>query len=162
MRTIAAVFANEDVARRAYERLQDAGIPGDDIGLVLREHAREQGRREEFVRDADQWVGTTAGGALGGVTGFLAGAAAGGAAVAVPVIGPVLAVGALAGVISGGALGWLAGGLASRGMTHEEAAFYQKEVEKGHVLLAVHTDDDNAERVRTILAEHDGREYRVN
>ena len=78
MKTIAAAFDHEQDARAAYAQLQDAGVPGDDIGLVLREHAGEYGRHEDFVEGANEWLGASAGAAVGGVGGWIAGAAAAG------------------------------------------------------------------------------------
>ncbi|HLG71457.1 MAG TPA: hypothetical protein VK009_13605 [Chloroflexota bacterium] len=163
MKTIAAAFDREEDARMAYAQLQDAGVPGDDIGLVLREHTGEYDRHEEFVEGANEWLGAGVGAAVGGVGGWLAGAAAAGAALAIPVVGPVLAIGALAGIVSaaGGTLGWLAGGLAARGMSHDEAKFYQAAVERGGVLMTVHTSEENADRVRAVLQRNHGTEYRA-
>ena len=163
MVTVAAVFDTEEHAREAFRRLQDAGVSGDDIGLALREDAHGQERHEELVHDADHWAGAGIGAAIGGTGGWIAGAAAAGAALAIPVVGPVLAIGALAAVVSaaGGTLGWLAGGLAARGMEQSEARFYQDAVEEGGVLMTVHTDDQNLERVRAVLRMCDGKEYRA-
>jgi hypothetical protein len=163
MTTVATVFENEGQAKDAYRRLQDAGVSGDDIGLVLREHTGELERREEFTHDAGTWAGAGVGAAVGGTGGWIAGAAAAGAALAIPVVGPVLAIGALAGIVSaaGGTLGWLAGGLASRGMEHSEARFYQNAVEEGGVLMTVHAEEPNVERVRAVLRICDGKEYRA-
>jgi len=163
MTTVAAVFETEEQAKEAFRRLQDAGVSGDDIGLVLREQARQNERHEEFVRDADHWAGASVGAAVGGTGGWLAGAAMTGAALAIPVIGPVLAIGALAGIASaaGGALGWLAGGLAARGMEHPEASFYQNAVEEGGVLMTVKAEGPNVERVQAVIRMYGGKEYRA-
>ncbi|MFI5266022.1 MAG: hypothetical protein ACHQ7M_01455 [Chloroflexota bacterium] len=161
MATVAAVFENEEQAKEAFRRLQDAGVSGDDIGLVLREHRGEQERLEEFVHDADRWAGAGVGAALGGAGGWIAGATVAGAALAIPVVGPVLAIGALAGIVSaaGGALGWLAGGLAAGGMEHSEAHYYQRAVEGGGVLMTIKAEDTNAERIRAVLRMCNGKEY---
>jgi len=163
MTTVAAVFENEERAKEAFRRLQDAGVSGDDIGLVLRGEAGERQRREEFVHGADHWLGAGVGTAVGGTGGWIAGAAAAGAALAIPVVGPVLAIGALAGIVSaaGGTLGWLAGGLAARGMEHTEAKYYQEAVEGGSVLMTVHAEEPNVERIRSVLRVCEGKEYRT-
>jgi hypothetical protein len=163
MQTIAAVFHNEVDARQAYARLQESGVGGDQIGIVMRDDASERGRRVEQVHDADEWLGAGVGTVIGGTAGWVAGIGAAGAALAIPVVGPVLAAGALAGIISaaGGTLGWLAGGLVARGIEGNEAKFYQSAVEEGNVLVTVHTTETNAERVRSILRMSNGREYRA-
>ena len=164
MKTVAAVFETEEQAKQAFRRLQDAGVSGDDIGLVARGESGERRRREEFVHGADHWLGAGVGTAIGGTGGWLAGAAAAGASLAIPVVGPVLAVGALAGIVSaaGGTLGWLAGGLTARGMEHTEAKYYQDAVEGGSILMTVHTEEANVERVRSVLRMCDAKEYRAD
>lgn len=163
---VAAVFEREEQAKEAFRRLQDAGVSGDDIGLVLREHRGEQERGEESVHDADHWAGAGVGAALGGTGGWIAGAAAAGAALAIPVVGPVLAIGALAGIVSaaGGTLGWLAGGLAAHGLAahnieHSEAQNFQNAVEEGDVLMTVKAEEPNVERIRAVLRMCNGKEY---
>lgn len=164
MITLAAVFDTEEQARAAYRRLQDAGVSGDDIGVILREHTGELQRREEFVHDADRWAGSSVGAAIGGAGGWVAGAAVAGAALTIPVVGPVLAIGALAGIVSaaGGTLGWLAGGLVGRGMGHSEAAHYQRAVEQGGVLVTVRAKESNSERLRSVLRICNGKEYQAS
>ncbi|HVA25432.1 MAG TPA: hypothetical protein VMW62_13695 [Chloroflexota bacterium] len=158
------MFDSEDQAQEAFRQLQDAGVSGDDIGLVLRQETRQQERREEFVHDADRWAGAGVGAAVGGTGGWIAGAVVAGAALAVPVVGPVLAIGALAGIVSaaGGTLGWLAGGLAARGIEHPEASFYQSAVEEGGVLMTVKAEESNVERVRAVLRACNAKEYRAS
>jgi hypothetical protein len=160
MKMIATVFHDDEQVRAAYRRLQDAGIPGDDIGIVLKEPG-EPRRQEGWVRDADEWAGGGLGAALGGTAGLVGGVVAAGAVVAIPIVGPVLAVGALAGILSatGGTLGWLAGALTARGLDEQEAKHYQAEVERGGTVVTVQTDDDDVERVRNVLRAAGGREY---
>ncbi|MBV8084504.1 MAG: hypothetical protein JO247_06775 [Chloroflexi bacterium] len=160
---IAAVFYDDDQLQDAYRRLQDAGLPGDHIGIVRKEVSPGEPRRHEgWVRDADEWAGGSTGAILGGAGGALAGAAAAGAVVAVPIIGPVLAAGALAGIVgaAGGGAGWLAGVLAARGIDEQEAKFHQTAVEQGDTVLTVQTDDGDVDRVRSILNVAGGTSYR--
>jgi len=158
------VFHNDVEARRAYERLQEAGVGGDHIGIVMRDEVEQRRRREEDVHDADEWLGAGVGAAIGGTAGWVAGFGAAAAALAIPVVGPVLAAGALAGIVSaaGGTLGWLAGGLAARGMEKDEARFYESAVEEGNVLLTVDTNERDAERVRAILRIFNATEYQAS
>lgn len=163
MKTIGAVFATEDQVRAAYGRLQEAGVSGDDIGIVLRQDVGSERARERRVHDADEVSGAVVGSAVGGTAGWVAGLGAIGASAAVPVVGPVLAAGALLGVVSaaGGALGWLAGGLTARGMERNEAAYYEKSVQADGIVMTVQTDDSNVERCRSILRLAGGKEYQA-
>ncbi|MBV9121592.1 MAG: hypothetical protein JOZ39_12860 [Chloroflexi bacterium] len=165
MSTIAGVFEVEEDLREAYRRLQDAGIPGDDIGVVMRELRPENARVHERLRDESGITGAGVGAAIGGTAGWVAGAGVAGlagAALLLPVIGPVIAAGALAGIVSaaGGTLGWLAGGLVGKGMAEKEASHYQVEVEAGRLLLTVQVrQPEDAARVRSVITAAGGKEY---
>ena|SRR5438552_10224351 len=167
MKTLAAAFENEDDVRRAYSRLQDAGVPGDDIGVVLREQVAQNRIQREQVRSADAWVGSGVGAVGGGVAGGVAGWAAtiglATAGITIPVVGPVLVVGALVGLgaLAGQGMGWMAGELAARGMHDEEARFYESAVQRGEIVMTVKADEDNVEPVRSILRTCNGKEYRA-
>ncbi|HEX6513231.1 MAG TPA: hypothetical protein VF157_13085 [Chloroflexota bacterium] len=152
---VATVFPDEAHAKEAFRRLQDVGVSGDDIGLVMREEVSQEQRDQKLNIEAHKWAGASAGAVAG---------AAAGAAIAIPMVGPVLALGALAAAIlsaAGGTVGWLAGGLVAHGFRHDEARFYQQAVEEGSVLMTVKTDEQNMERVRSVLRICDGREYRA-
>jgi hypothetical protein len=165
METIAAVFHNEVDARQAYARLQDAGVPGDSIGMVVRDTAGANRVQHEQVHDAGAWVGSGVAGAAGGVAGGAAGWAAtlglAAAGITIPVVGPVLVVGALvgAGAAAGHALGWLAGARTEEAVDHHEAEFFQTALSEGGVVLTVKTHEDQARRVRELLRMCHGREY---
>ncbi len=155
MKILAAVFQSEDDVRRAYTRLQDVGVSGDDIGIVMRESVGENRLQREQVRSADAWVGSGVAGVGGGLAGGLAGWAAtaglAAAGVTIPVVGPVLAVGALVGL----------GELAARGLQDQEARFYESAVERGEIVMTVNAEADVVERVRTVLRSCNGKEYQA-
>jgi|GEM_PF-2895033 hypothetical protein len=167
MKILAAVFQSEDDVRRAYTRLQDVGVSGDDIGIVMRESVGENRLQREQVRSADAWVGSGVAGVGGGLAGGLAGWAAtaglAAAGVTIPVVGPVLAVGALVGLgaLAGHGAGWMAGELAARGLQDQEARFYESAVERGEIVMTVNAEADVVERVRTVLRSCNGKEYQA-
>lgn len=161
VKTIGAVFDTEDQVRTVYGRLQEAGVPGDDMGIVLREDIDAEHAREHGVHDADEVSGAVVGSAIGGTAGWVAGLGVAGASAAVPIVGPVLAAGAMLGVVSaaGGTLGWLAGGLTARGIEKDEAEYYENAVQADGIVLTVQTDESNVDRCRAILRLAGGREY---
>lgn len=161
MDIVGAVFETQDQVREAYSRLQDAGVAGDDIGILARDVAPEERRVEEVTHTESGATGAGVGTAVGGTAGWVAGWGAAGASLAVPVVGPVLAAGAIAGIVAaaGGTLGWLAGGLVGEGMSESEARHYQQAVERGAILLTVRTPRENAERARAVLRLCGGQEY---
>jgi hypothetical protein len=71
-----------------------------------------------------------------------------------PGIGPIVAAGPLSAGL-GEAAGHIAGGLAAAltaaGVDEARALEFQSSVREGAVLIAVHTDDDRAPRVREAL-----------
>jgi hypothetical protein len=79
--------------------------------------------------------------ALGGALGWLAGIGT----LAIPGVGPFIAAGpimaALAGAGVGGAVGGLAGALVGMGIPEYEAKRYEGIVNKGGILLSVHSDN---------------------
>jgi hypothetical protein len=164
MKTIAAIFQNRDQVRVAVDRLGEIGIVPDSVGIVALEDAPLENRVQEVEQDADNWAAIGTGTAAGGIAGWLAGAAVAGAAVTVPVVGPVLAIGAVSAAVTsaiGGTLGWLTGALVARGLSGQEAARYQTEVERGGILVTVDTVEDRETSARAILQTSGGQEYRL-
>jgi hypothetical protein len=98
-------------------------------------------------------TGLAAGGLIGGLGGLLIGLVT----LAVPGVGPLLAAGPLAAALGGAAFGAATGGLLGAlidaGFPEEEAAAYAADLERGHALLSVHTDETSAAPVHSILAE---------
>jgi hypothetical protein len=97
-------------------------------------------------------TGLAAGGLIGGLSGLLIGLVT----LAVPGVGPILAAGPLAAALGGAAFGAATGGLigalVDAGFPEAEATAYAADLERGHVLLTVHTDETSAAHVHSILA----------
>ncbi|HWB70791.1 MAG TPA: hypothetical protein VG452_01110, partial [Egibacteraceae bacterium] len=98
--------------------------------------------------------GAAAGSAVGGTVGFLAGLAAFG----VPGIGPALGAGiwatTLGGAAAGGGVGLAAAGYA-RIKESEAWALTHDQVSNGHVVVGVHSDDeDEVVRAAQVLSDH--------
>jgi uncharacterized membrane protein len=132
------------------EELHAAGIPREEISLIIRETRREIETQTDSGPSSTA-AGIVAGGALGGLGGLLVGLTA----LAIPGIGPVLAAGpllaTLGGVAVGAATGGLFGALVSQGVPEEHAHRYVTEIEGGSALLMVRTDTAMQARALQIM-----------
>lgn len=148
MTTVAGLFPDRATTERAIQALQAAGFNPDRIGIVMRDQ-----REARDVADQTNVVNSAAGAVTGGVVGGALGAilAATGALV-IPGIGPFVAGGILATALVGGVAGWLVGGLVALGIPHEEAEYYQGQVEQGRVLVTVDAGDQE-EQARAVFMQ---------
>ncbi len=174
MKTMIAVFPDEQKANSAIEHLWNLGFKASDMSIIVKgkENAHEirGDKGGEAVRDA--FTGATAGGFVGGLAGLLVGLSA----VIVPGVGafliggPIAAAlgltGAAAIAISGAATGILAGGLVGAlvniGIPESVAKVYETSIKKGGILLAVpvNTDEDQKE-VERVFDMHDAGQVRT-
>jgi hypothetical protein len=106
----------------------------------------------EVVED---YTATAEGTAVGGLIGALGGLLVGLGTLALPGFGAVVAAGPLAAALGGAAIGAATGGLigalVDAGVPREYAATYAAHVERGRVLLSVHTVAVPPERAREIM-----------
>lgn len=154
--TIAGLFSNRDTAEQALTDLEAAGFSGGDMGIVM------QDKRQAHEMSEKHGTQTTEGAVAGGIVGGTAGAlmAATGALV-IPGIGPFVSAGILATSIVGGATGWLAGSLIGLGLPHEEAHFYEQQVQQGGVLVTIKASGREAE-ARAILMRDGAHDLQTN
>ncbi|HEX4713072.1 hypothetical protein [Phenylobacterium sp.] len=168
VQAITRLFDSYQDAAAAVGRLEQAGVPHEDISLIannaegrhLTEGRRDAARGDDpDAKDTAKGAakGATTGGVLGGGAGLLAGLGM----LAIPGLGPVVAVGWLAstavgaaiGAAAGGAAGGLLGALKDAGHTDEEAQVYAEGVRRGGTLVSVKPDSDaDAETARQILS----------
>jgi hypothetical protein len=156
---VIGVFESLAQAERAVAELERAGFRHEQIGLIVR-HGHPAGKA---VVDAD--VAPEEGAAVGALTGGTVGGLIGAAvALTLPGIGPALAAGVLAAVLGGATLGIASGGLVGAliglGLSHEEAGYYEQEVQVGRALVTVRADGREAEAA-TILARAGAYERRT-
>jgi hypothetical protein len=128
------VFTTEEQARHAIDDLHQAGFSDEEIGYLTRvAEADTGGGTDESVA-----TGAVGGGILGGILGATA-------ALLIPGVGPVVAGGILAatlgGIVLGAAAGGLIGTLTDLGFSQDEARFYQRELEQGHTVVTVKSED---------------------
>lgn len=142
MKTVTASFHDEERASRAIEGLVEAGVPVDEISVVLMDAS---GAHEVPIHETTPVVkGAVAGGAIGGVLGGLGAVLAATGVVMGPgaillASGPVLA--AIQGVVGGAGLGYGIGVLASLDQWKDEADLHAEDLEKGAALITVHSDE---------------------
>lgn len=128
------IFATVPAAERAVQGLLAAGFTTEQVTVVCSDPQKERNFEQFHHQDpagtstpAKAVAGGAIGAALGGLT-ILAGAATGGAAL-------LAAGGAVA--WTGGVLGGLIGAMMSRGVEKELANYYDQEVQRGNLLVAV-------------------------
>lgn len=151
---VIAAFETFDAASVALERLDEAGVPNDELSLLAKDLEMRPG---ESSPSPTQAVGTSgiakvAGAGLlatGGAGGVLGGLVAAGVA-AIPGIGLAVGAAALYGAAAGAATGSVAGGLIGAEASARKSMMWEQtlnplltRVEEGLVLVGVHSDDEN-------------------
>ena len=140
------IFDNRPEARRALQSLRKVGFRDDDLGVIAPGDKEIRTAEEASLDDEEDskagsgaLTGAAAGLGVGGLWGL--GVVAG----MLPAVGPVIAGGALAAVLASAAAGAAAGGiigaLVGMGIPEDEAEYYQKEVERGNILVTVQAGD---------------------
>jgi len=151
-RTVVGLFNTVDEAHRAVEAIVREGVDREHISVIRRDEAAGASREESGGS------GTTAGIATGAGLGALGGLLIGLSGVVIPGLGAVIAAGPVATMLVGAGVGAAAGGLvgalADMGLPEEEAEYYAEGVERGGTLVAVRTDEERAERVRSLMDRH--------
>jgi len=142
MKTVTGSFHDEEFASKAISGLVDAGVPVDEISVVVVDssgsHPVPIGETTPVVK------GAVAGGAIGGVLGGVGAVLAATGVVLGPgaillASGPVLA--AIQGVVGGAGLGYGIGVLASLDLWRNEVDLHAEELEQGAALITVHSDE---------------------
>ena len=158
---VLGLFETPERAARAAEALHAIGITADRLSIVAATH-----QEEGVLADA---VGGTPGadiedsrpaGRLAELGGWLLAAVA----VVMPGLGPVVAAGPLAaelGEAAGHVVGGLAATLREAGVDEARAIAWQQEVERGAVMLGVHSVEVDAALVETTLRAHAVNEVAV-
>ena len=136
--TVVGVFPDREVASGALISLTAAGFSRDHIGIVSKDEKLHTIATDESADSPE------ANGAItGAVTGLGLGALAGLGVLSgvIPVIGPAIAAGTLGVVLSNAAAGagiaGVVGALVGAGVPHEDAHYYQTEIEAGRLIMTV-------------------------
>lgn len=143
MKSIAAVFKSRLAAEQALTQLESAGLKRDQISVVMTDAAR--GSHFALRESSKIDEGVAAGAGLGGLAGAILGTILSASVLVVPGLNLVVTgalASSLAGLGAGAMMGGLLGGLIGAGIPEHEARFYEEEVRKGNVLVAVNTAND--------------------
>jgi hypothetical protein len=155
---VAGIFADEEHAARAVERLADAGFHAPRDLSVIASHHREH-QAVPVVDEPEVMhggaIGGTLGAALAAAGAVLTGLTAG--PLSMVAAGPVVA--ALEAALAGGAVGWAVGALEGLGIWKEEAEFHATHIHEGVVWVGVHAEGERAEDARRILTEAGAKHF---
>jgi hypothetical protein len=143
---ITGLYETPNRAAMAVRALEDEGIPGEDISLLIGDNFDRDAFTVETHTKAPEGVavGAAAGGAVGALIAGLTAVgtvATGGAGLLVA--GPIVA--ALAGAGAGAAGGGVLGGLVGASIPEHEIKHYEDALSKGSVLIGVSVPDDEDE-----------------
>lgn len=148
------IYPTRSAVEHALDSLKAAGFRNTDVSVLLPENLGTKDLGTEKATKAPEGAATGAGSGavLGGALGWLAGIGA----LAIPGLGPFIAAGpivaALAGMGVGSAVGGVTGGLVGLGIPEYEAKRYEGRIEKGGILLSVHSDNsDWTKKAKEIL-----------
>ena len=130
-------------AEAIVDELKAAYFSNNDISVLLpdKDTTRDFAHEKNTKAPEGAVAGAGTGGVIGGALGWVAGIGA----LAIPGVGPFIAAGtiiaALSGAAVGAAVGGIAGGLIGMGIPEIEAKRYEGKVNRGNILLSVHTEN---------------------
>jgi len=165
--TVIALLDNVEHTERVVHALRQAGFTDRDLSVVMRDWSEqresekpgesgepeEPGEARSTLIAKDTAAGAVAG-SLPGLLGTLVGLVVPGLG-ALRVVGPLMAaLGAAEGALFGAAIGEIA----ASEIPEEQSRIYEERLKQGHVLLAVHSNQEAAPRAERILAEHGAQE----
>jgi hypothetical protein len=158
--SVLGIYNSREAVERAVDALREAGFRSTDISVLFPANVGSKDFAHEKGTKAPE--GAAAGGGTGAVVGGALGWLAGIGALAIPGLGPFIAAGpimaALAGTAVGGAVGGVAGALIGMGIPEYEAKRYEGRVQKGSILLSVHSDDSVWTKLAKEVLERTGAE----
>ena len=159
MESVTGIFATREAAERAYEQVQQAGIPHDKLTILTPGSADQIDKEFQSVpTDASEQPGM--GNAMGALLGGGIGITGGSLLMAlVPGVGPITALGLLGAAVLGAAgatVGAAAGSKIEKatyeGLPEDEIFVYEDALRKGRsVLIALADDEPAASRVREVF-----------
>ncbi|MEZ4417704.1 MAG: general stress protein [Gemmatimonadota bacterium] len=141
-RTAVGIYHDPAAASEAIHALVDAGVPVDEISVVMQEAA---GTHDVPVEDHTKGTrGAVLGGAIGAALGAVGGVLVSTGVIAAPGLallaaGPLTA--AFKGAWVGGAFGEVSGLLEGLGRLESDVDLSQEDLVNGAALIAIHSDD---------------------
>lgn len=157
-KAVIGFVSNVAQANQVVDDLQTHGISPRDVSVIFPDETSTRDFAIEKNTKAPE--GAVAGGSAGGVLGGTLGLLVGAGTLAIPGLGPVVAAGplvaALSGAAAGGALGGVAGALVGAGIPELEAKQYAERLSSGAILLSVHAEDAEQQRIAQSALELNG------
>jgi hypothetical protein len=159
---IGGLFETQEVANRAYQALQDIGVAGRDINMLI-QRPRNKTVRETNVRIQDIARNALIGGLILGAIGAFIGFLVGTGRLGMPYVEPgrvdnnsaFLAASVIAGLVGGGLTGIILGVVSKLLRSQEKAEVVTRKINQGGVLVTVNAaDSQTASRARHILEEN--------
>src|SRR6478735_2044516 len=157
-KAVIGIVETQIKAERIVDQLQQRGVASGDVSVLFPDKRGSKDFAHEHHTKAPEGAiaGVGAGGVVGGTLGLLAGIGA----LAIPGVGPLIAAGplmaALSGAAAGATVGGIAGGLIGLGIPEYEAKTYEGKIRDGNILIAVHTDNGDAEKRAKQILESNG------
>ena len=160
-KTIVALYEELAEARQTVHDLVEAGLDNEDISLVVPD---PEGRHAAILKEGSAAEGNgpqdaAAEGAVAGtIIGGLAGLLLGLSVFSLPALGPVVIAGPIyttvMGASAGGIGGGLLGSLVAMGVPKKRARYYSEGIRRGHTLVAVAADEDEVDRIQSMMSAH--------
>src|ERR1700677_881907 len=141
-KSVFCISTSRQQADQIVDQLKNSNFSNNDISVLFPDKGTTRDFAHETHTKAPEGVATGAGtgGVIGGALGWVAGIGA----LAIPGVGPFIAAGpiiaALSGAAVGAAVGGIAGGLIGLGIPEFEAKRYEGKINKGNLLISVHTE----------------------
>jgi hypothetical protein len=157
-KVVFGIYTTRVGVEAAVDALKAAGFQSDDISVLMSEKVstKEFATEKHTKMPEGAAEGAGAGIIIGGALGWLAGIGA----LAIPGAGPFIAAGpimaALAGAGAGATIGGIAGALIGMGVPEYEAKRYEGLVNKGGILLSVHSDSSEETKHAKEILEQTG------
>lgn len=148
-KSVVCIVQDRVTAETIVDQLKASGFGDNDLSVLFpdKQGTRDFAHEHNTKAPEGAVAGVGAGGALGGTLGLLAGIGA----LAIPGLGPFIAAGPLVAALSGAAVGAAAGGLTGAligmGIPEIEAKMYEGKVKGGNLLVAVHTENAEQQKV---------------
>jgi hypothetical protein len=149
-----ALFADSSTAAAAARQLQQIGVTREDLSIVALDHHKEEQIAGQIGGSpGSELEDSRAASRLGELSGYILAAIATG----LPGTGAIVAAGPLAaefGEAAGHVAGDLTDTLGKAGLSDREAGDWQRQIERGAILLGVHVRAQKAADVEMALARH--------
>lgn len=153
-KTIVGMFDNYSSAENAASQIKQSGLRTDDISILAKQN-NESNTETTMSNESNNGTGIhdniSDGVVTGTVLGGLAGLVIGIGTVMVPGLGVIAAAGPIVGLLSGAVTGGVVGGLVDLGIPEDDSKSFENDIRMGRILLTMNAQDENTDRIVSIL-----------